>query len=171
MAPAARGLADWVCLALVAEGPTHGWSIARLLAPGGGVGRVWSLSRPLTYRALAQLVADGLVVESRTERGAGAERTILTATPAGRRAARRWLRTPIEHVRDVRSELLVKLVLSERAGIDPTPLLEAQQRAFGPALDTLARKARAADADAVDRWRHASSQAVRRFLEGELRRQ
>jgi len=170
VAPAPRGLAESVCLALVAERPTHGWSVARVLAPDGDIGRVWSLSRPLTYRALAQLVADGLVVESRTEPGAGAARTILTATPAGRRAARRWLRAPIEHVRDVRTELLAKLVLSERAGIDATPLLEAQQAAFAPALGTLARQARAADADAVDRWRHASSQAVRRFLEGELRR-
>jgi len=171
MAAASRPLAEWVCLALVAEKPTHGWAVGRLLAPDGDVGRVWSLSRPLTYRALAQLVGDGLVTESGVEPGAGATRVILTATPAARRAVRRWLRTPIEHLRDVRTALLVKLVLSDRARLDPRPLLEAQRDAFEPALDTLARRARASGADAVDRWRHASSQSVRRFLDGELRRQ
>jgi len=171
MAPAPRPLAEWVCLAIVAESPAHGWSVARVLAPGGDVGRVWSLSRPLTYRALARLVAEGLLTESRREHGAGAARTVLTATPAGRRAVRRWLRTPVAHLRDVRTELLVKLALSVRAGVDPAPLLQAQRATFGPAIAALDRRARARDADAVDRWRRVSSQAVLRFLDGELRRQ
>jgi hypothetical protein len=49
-------------------------------------------------------------------------------------------------------------------------LLEAQLAAFAPAFESLARRARAADADVVDRWRAASSVAVRRFLDGEIRR-
>lgn len=170
MALPSRPLSEWVCLALVAEAPTHGWAIARVLAPDGGIGRVWSLSRPLTYRALDQLVTDGLVDRAGVEHARGPARTILTATPTGRRAARRWLRTPIGHLRDVRTELLCKLVLSDRAGLDPQPLLEAQRAAFEPAFDALTKRTRGKEADAVDRWRHASSEAVRRFLEAELRR-
>jgi PadR family transcriptional regulator AphA len=170
MAPAGRPLSEWVCLALVAEGPTHGWSVARTLAAGGDVGRVWTLSRPLTYRALAQLVGAGLVAASGTSPGRGPARTMLTATPAGRRALRRWLRTPVAHVRDVRTELLLKLALSERAGVDPLPLLRAQRDALAPAFAALARQARSRRADRVDRWRHASSQAVRRFVDAEITR-
>ena len=47
-------LAEAVCLTLVAREPTHGWSIVKALAPDGEIGRVWSLSRPLTYRALGR---------------------------------------------------------------------------------------------------------------------
>jgi PadR family transcriptional regulator AphA len=165
-----RNLAEWVCLALIAEAPTHGWAVARLLAPDGDFGRTWTLSRPLTYRAIERLVQDCLVVESGTEPGAGPERTVLRASPAGARAARQWLRTPVEHPRDARTDLLCKLVLHERRRLDPLPLLEAQRAAFAPAFASLSRRARAGDADVVDRWRAASSVAVRRFLEGEIRR-
>lgn len=167
MAPPDRPLSEWVCLALVAEAPTHGWAVVRALAPGGEIGRVWSLSRPLTYRALDRLVADGLVVEAGVAPGSGPRRTMLRATPRGRREVRRWLTTPVEHLRDVRTALLLKLVLAERAGLDVWPLLAEQRRRFAPAFAALASRARNRDADAVDRWRHASSQAVRRFLEGE----
>jgi PadR family transcriptional regulator AphA len=165
-----RPLADWVCLALIAEGPTHGWAVARALAPAGAIGRVWSLSRPLTYKAVERLVADGLVARTGVDRGEGPTRTILQATPAGRRAVRRWLRRPVAHLRDVRTELLCKLVLCDRSGLDTAPLLSAQRELFAPNFAALARAARAGDADVVDRWRHASSRAVRRFLDEEAAR-
>jgi DNA-binding MarR family transcriptional regulator len=78
-------LAEPVCLALVAEGPTHGWALARLLAPEGEIGRVWALSRPLTYRAIDQLVTAGLVARKGSEPGHGRERTIVAVTAKGRR--------------------------------------------------------------------------------------
>jgi DNA-binding PadR family transcriptional regulator len=165
-----RPLAEWVCLALVAEGPTHGWAVARLLSPDGEVGRVWSLSRPLTYRALERLVDGGAIREAGETPGAGPRRTVLVAAPPGRRSVRRWLQRPVGHLRDVRTELLCKLVLGARAGIDPAPLLETQLRAFEPAFRALARQARQRDADVVDRWRYSSSQAVRQFLSRESSR-
>jgi len=167
---AERTLAQWICLALVAEEPAHGWAVVRTLASDGDIGRIWSLSRPLVYRALDELQADGAIVEAGTETGGGPARRILKATPASRSAVRRWLKQPVEHMRDVRTELLCKVRLCERAGIDPTPLVKAQLDAFGPMFDALARRARKRDADAVDRWRAASSVSVRRFLETELRR-
>jgi DNA-binding PadR family transcriptional regulator len=170
MPPAERPLAEWVCLALVDEAPTHGWAVARTLAPEGDVGRIWSLSRPLTYRAIDRLVADGLVVASGVAPGSGPARTMLRTSPAGRRAARSWLRQPVAHLRDVRTELLCKLVLAERRNASARPLLDAQRQTFAPAFEALTRRARARDADVVDRWRHESSEAVRAFLDRESRR-
>jgi hypothetical protein len=43
-----------------------------------------------------------------------------------------WLTRPVEHTRDVRSELLVKLALLDRAGKDPQPLLAAQREQLVP---------------------------------------
>ena len=46
---------EWAVLALLNERPTHGFALARALAPGGEIGRVWSFRRPLVYRALETL--------------------------------------------------------------------------------------------------------------------
>jgi len=157
-----RSLADQVCLTLVVQGASHGWAVGSLLARGAEVGRVWSLSRPLTYRALEGLAVDGFVVHAGTVPGGGRPRTLLRGTAKGRRASAAWLRTPVEHVRDVRTELLVKLVLLERAGDDPSALLAAQREVFEPlfaALDTPEVD------DVVELWRRETARSVRRFLD------
>jgi len=156
-------LADHVCLALVVEGVDHGWAIGSLLAPGGELGRIWSLSRPLTYRALDGLGERRLVTRRGTAAGRGRERTILRATAAGRRANAAWLDAPVEHPRDVRTELLVKMALRRRAGLAVEPLAAEQRRRFAPVFDALV--ALAPDADVVDLWRGESARAVRRFLD------
>lgn len=49
------------------------------------------------------------------------------ARPGGERPAQ-WLSTPAGHARDVRSELMIKLALPDRAGADPQPLLSLQMK-------------------------------------------
>ena len=155
-------------LTLLAEQPRHGWAIVRELAPSGEIGRIWSLSRPLAYRAIDSLQARRLVRAVGTEPGDGPRRTILTATASGRREVDRWLGSPVEHLRDVRTELLLKLVFGERAGRDGRPLLRAQQREFRAIFAALDRAANQPNADLVDQWRHENADAVRRFLAGAL---
>ena len=155
-------------LTLLAEQPRHGWAIVRELAPSGEIGRIWSLSRPLAYRAIDNLQARRLVRASGTEPGDGPRRTILTATASGRREVDRWLASPVEHLRDVRTELLLKLVFAERAGHDGRPLLRAQQREFHAIFAALDRAANRPNADLVDHWRRENADAVRRFLAGAL---
>jgi DNA-binding PadR family transcriptional regulator len=167
---AGLALADQVVLALLAEQPMHGWAIVRALAPGGEIGRVWSLSRPLAYRSIDLLLDRRLLRAAESEPGQGARRRILTPTAAGRRVTSRWLAAPVEHLRHVRTELLLKVVLARRRGVDPRPLLHEQAAVFAPIQEGLEDAARAPDADAVDRWRVESARAVRRFLEEELRR-
>ena len=163
-------LNEWACLGLLGEREAHGFALAARLAATGDVGRVWSLSRPLTYRALDQLQARQLVTALGTEPGrAGGPRTILAPTPAGRAALERWLREPVEHLRDVRAELLLKLVLAGLNGVDPRPLLAAQRAAFQPVLDALASEVvPAGRPDPVAHWRRESALAVERFLDGQL---
>lgn len=159
-------LAEHACLAAVRGGARHGWAIGSLLAPDGELGRIWSLSRPLTYRAIDALVERRLLVRRGTQSGRGGERTMLASTAAGTRAAERWLETPVEHLRDVRTELLLKLTFLQRAGRDVRPLLAAQRELFAPAIDALTT-ADATD-DLVDLWRRESARAVRRFLDDAL---
>jgi PadR family transcriptional regulator AphA len=155
-------LAEHACLALVGQGVEHGWALGTLLAPGGEIGRIWSLTRPLTYRAVDQLVERRLVRRAGTASGRAANRIVLAPTAAGRRAAARWLDEPARHLRDVRTELLLKIVLRQRAGLPVTPLLAAQEVVFEPIVSALVRSSRSGDL--VDRWRAEHARAVQRFL-------
>jgi PadR family transcriptional regulator AphA len=158
-------LAEGTCLTLVVSGHRHGWALVRELAPEGSIGRVWSLSRPLTYRAIDQLVDRGLLERAGTAPGGGKARTLLEPTAAGRRTGRRWVRTPVAHLRDVRTELLVKLALAERLGLDRVAILRAQRRALDPIMSAIAARP---PSDPVDVWRFESSAAVGRFLDAAI---
>jgi PadR family transcriptional regulator AphA len=160
-----------VVLALIAEGPTHGFAIARVLGRDGEVGRVYDVPRPLVYRAVDRLIGGGLARPLRVEAGdQGPPRTVVTATPAGRRLVRKWMVRPAEHVRDVRTELLVKLALLQRSAQDTIPLLQAQQRALEPIVAALAGQRELAEGldHTVALWRYETALAALRFVEGTL---
>jgi molybdopterin-binding protein len=163
--PIELGLAEQACLALVTGGASHGWAIGGLLAPDGDLGRIWSLSRPLTYRAIDRLVEKGMITRTGTAAGRGRDRRTVAATAAGRRVNRRWLDEPVEHLRDVRTELLLKLELRDRAGLPRAPLLEAQAAALAPIVDSLTQ---VREPDVVALWRRENARAVQRFLSAAL---
>ncbi len=160
------GLADFTCLALICAGHRHGWSIAKELAPGGPLGRIWTLSRPLTYRAIDRLLAAELLVRTGTEPGRGRARRVLAPTRSGRRRAEQWLDEPVTHLRDVRTELLLKLELRARGGRPLMPFVTAQRNTLAPILDRLERVDTTDDAVAI--WRREQARATRRFLDALL---
>jgi DNA-binding PadR family transcriptional regulator len=157
---------EWGLLALLNEQPAHGFALARAMAATGEVGRVWAMRRPLVYRALDTLERLGLVRPVATlPSNSGPQRTILEPTPSGRDALTTWLAQPIEHVRDTRSLLMLKLLFLNRRGADPGPLLRAQRERFAVQAERLAT---AADAvEGFDRslllWRMHSTMAAVRF--------
>lgn len=158
-------LGEWACLGILAQAPAHGFAVAARLRPSGDVGRVWSLSRALTYRALDQLRLQSLVRTIGEEPGiAGGSRTILAPTRGGSQRLRTWLGTPVTHLRDLRSELLLKLVLAEACDIDVTPLLDAQRAHIDHVVESLLE--RHDPRDVVDLWRLEAAHAARRFLVG-----
>jgi len=161
-------LGEWACLGLLVKGPAHGYDLSLRLAPSGDIGRVWSLSRSLTYRALDQLRQRELIEAIGEQPGkAGGPRTILRPTRRGRALLRAWLERPVPHLRDVRGELLLKLVLCEAVGVDSRPLLATQRAEFAPMVQSLvaAGRGRPGRSDPVAVWRVESSRAVLRFLD------
>lgn len=122
------GTREMVILALIDEGPTHGYAIAGLLATDGDLGRIWSLGRPLTYRTIDRLREDKLIADAGLEVGQSApDRKLLQTTAAGRETVARWLVTPEPRIREFRPALLYKLELLRRRGLDRRPLLHAQR--------------------------------------------
>ena len=157
-------LGEWACLGILYRPPAHGFAVAARLKPDADIGRIWSSSRPLTYRSLEQLAQRGLIEPIGEEPGiAGGNRTILAATRSGRAQFRRWLHTPVGHLRDLRSELLLKVVLAADNDIDIADTLAAQRAQVDEFLATLGPPSSTTDVVAL--WRHESAIAALRFLD------
>lgn len=163
----ALSLSEWLVLCLVREQPAHGFALARELGPDGALGRVWRVPKPVVYRALQRLEQLGLVRATAQPSSQGPVRSLTEPTQAGRELAGSWLARPACHHRDVRSELLAKLALLDRAGMDPRPLLYAQREQLTPVAAALA--AGLAQAGGFDRtlllWRAETVTATLRFLD------
>jgi DNA-binding PadR family transcriptional regulator len=160
-------LAEWTVLVLLSQRPTHGFAVSLLTAPDGELGRIWRIPRPVVYRAIGRLLEAGFITPESVEPGLGPQRTIYAVTANGREEAERWLSMPVEHVRDMRSHLLIKLALLYRAGRDPGDLLSRQRAA----LDPIARAMQAPqpEPDGFDEillaWRRATAAAAMGFLD------
>jgi DNA-binding PadR family transcriptional regulator len=162
---------EWAILALLDEEPRHGFALARAMATGGEVGRVWDMRRPLVYRALDTLQRLELIRPVATlPSESGPQRTILEPTPEGRRLLGQWLHQPVEHVRDARSLLMLKLLFLSRRDADPAPLLAAQREQFAALAQRLSTAADAAEGfeRGLLLWRLHSTTAAVQFTDAML---
>lgn len=161
-------LAEWMVLALVAERPAHGFAVAGLTSAGGEVGRYWYLSQPMVYRSITRLADRGLLQVAGMEEGErGPNRTIYAATDAAREAIGQWLRRPVDHLRDARASLLVKLVLLQRRKEGAAELLERQRDIYEDLLSALQERLPEESTleRAVVEWRIEQARASLRLLE------
>ena len=161
---------DWAVLAVIAEQPNHGYGIAQLLAPTGDFGRVWSMSRQRVYHAIEKLQQHGLVETTGTEQRRARQRRVITITPAGTALIAAWLVEPVEHVRDIRSDLMLKLLIHYRAGTTTTRLLRAQMRLISAQIEGTRRNLQAARGfeRTLLQWRLHTAEATERFLDEQL---
>ena len=125
---------------------------------------MWAASRPLTYRAIDQLAADGLIAPVRTEPGHGPQRTVHELTAAGRDA-----------LADVAAHAGASL--PRRAGhaagqaapprarraLDAAP---ARRPAPKPSLRSSPRCGRRRSPTPSTRWRRTQAEAIAAFLDG-----
>ena len=162
------GLAEWVVLAVVDEHPTHGFAVATLTGRDGELGRVWRIPRPVVYRALSRLTEAGLVAPSGVESGPGPQRTPFVTTARGHDDVDRWLEAPVSHVRDLRSQFLLKLALHDRRGSDPRGLIARQRAMLVPIAEALTedRSTSSGFDDVLLAWRQSTTSAVLMFLDG-----
>jgi len=160
-------LPEWLVLAILGQQPLHGFAVAQLTAADGEFGRIWQIPKAVIYRAIGRLQEAGLVVPEGTQPGLGPQRTVYAATPDGRAAAQRWLHTPVGHVRDIRSHLLLKLALLDRAGDDPADLLRSQRVILEPIAEAIeAQRAESGGFEAtLLAWRRATAIAALDFLD------
>lgn len=100
---------------MLSLGPGSGYDLKKRIE--GSIAHFWSESYGQIYPMLSQLAEEGLA-ERRHERQQGKpDRQVYALTPSGREELARWLATPAKH-EGFRSELLLKLFLGARAGVE-----------------------------------------------------
>ena len=149
-------------LALVSLGVEHGYRLAQHFEPTSRVGEVLTLSRPVVYRALKTLESARLVTATETTGGRGQLKRLLRCTPQGQRHASEWLASPVTHIRDIRTALLLKLVIGDLHGLDATTLVERQRDTLQPIVGSLLA---GDERDAVSLWRREQARSAMRFLD------
>jgi PadR family transcriptional regulator AphA len=161
---------EYAVLGILAEGPSHGFALSKSLQADGEIGRVCRVRRPLVYRALDRLVETGYAEPVATEKGdAGPQRVIHRITRRGRYLLRKWLAEPVEHVRDLRIEFLLKLALLRRSDRSPLELITRQKAALAPTMRALDDSTLGTD-DHVGLWRQHNAAAAGAYLDDLERR-
>jgi PadR family transcriptional regulator AphA len=155
---------EYAVLGVLAEEPRHGFALAKELEPDGEVGRVFTIHRPLVYRALDRLVDLVYAAPVATEKGdAGPQRVIHSVTPAGRKRLKVWLAEPVAHVRDLRLQFLLKVILLTRSDRSPVDLIRKQREALASTFDALDDPT--TPRDPVELWRHHTASAASAYLD------
>lgn len=164
--PVQLTLTEWAVLGIISEQSTHGFNVARLLAPDGVAGEIWTVPRPLVYRAIDVLVDSGFAKYLEITSGSGPPRRPVKATAAGKVALQRWLVEPVAHVRDARSYLLMKLFFLGRRNGSAQRLVERQLELLAKMMTGLHEQlGQAVDFEIVlIHWRISSVEALERFL-------
>jgi DNA-binding PadR family transcriptional regulator len=122
----------------------------------------------MVYRAMDRLERFGYIRAIGKEHSShGPLKSLSRANPLGQRTARAWLDRPVEHPRDVRLELLIKLALRDRIDADSSELLRRQHAQLAPIAAVLSDRLDGTSGfqRTLALWRSESISATLRFLE------
>lgn len=131
-------------LALLAEGPKHGYQLK--LDFEQATAEVWPVNIGQVYTTLQRLERDGLVAGGDPD---DEGRIVYQLTRDGLDEVTTWFTTPLDRTAPARDEVSMKLLLAMVAGIvEPRAVIEAQRIATLTALqDYTHLKARAGDSE------------------------
>jgi DNA-binding PadR family transcriptional regulator len=101
-------VAHYALLGLLCVTPAHGYELLRRLRRDSGLARVVALNPPTLYALLHDLETAGLIA-GRAEPDTYPPRIVFRPTSEGERAFREWLDAPVERIRQVRNDFLLKL--------------------------------------------------------------
>jgi DNA-binding PadR family transcriptional regulator len=131
-------LAEFAMLGLLSKGSMHGYDIARQFAGAADLGLVLPLEQSTVYAVLKDLQRRGLIEGQQETIGKRPPRMVFSLTPNAVQQLLRWLETPVDRLREIRSSLLVKLYFCRDMDDDATlRLLDAQIHASSTYLHEL----------------------------------
>lgn len=106
---------EYVLLGALFQGPKHGYEIMHFLDTS--LQSTWQVSSSQLYVLLKRLESQGLLKCSLKAQKTRPAKRVFSLTPVGRKGFLDWLRSPVEHVRDLRIEFIAKLFFFYRFSI------------------------------------------------------
>jgi PadR family transcriptional regulator AphA len=119
--------ADYAILGLLREPPRHDYELAEVFRPGGDLASICGMPMNLLYAQVHRLERLSLIVGERELVGDVRSRTILAPTAEGEESFASWLDQPVERMREVRQDFLLKLYFSRRSSTHDTASLVDRQ--------------------------------------------
>jgi DNA-binding PadR family transcriptional regulator len=149
---AGLSLGEYAILGVLRERPMHGYEIARRFSADLDLGLVLPMDMSNVYALLKDLHEQGLLEGRREVAGLRPPRTVFHLTPEAEKQFLHWLEEPVNRLREVRSDLLVKLHFCREIGAHCTlRLLDAQCTSSRAYLDRVAALAAEAQAGSFER--------------------
>jgi DNA-binding PadR family transcriptional regulator len=144
--------AEYAILGVLRERPMHGYEIARRFAADLDLGLALPLDMSNVYAMLKDLQEQGLIEGRRETVGLRPPRTVFSLTPEADAQFLHWIEEPVGRLREVRSDLLLKLYFCRAISTAcTTRLLDAQIEVCRAYTDRLERLAAESPAGSFDR--------------------
>jgi DNA-binding PadR family transcriptional regulator len=168
-------LGEYAILGVLRELPMHGYDVTRHFGPDRDLALVAPMEMSNIYAVLKDLQEQGLIEGEREVVGLRPPRTVFHLTTDAEEQFHAWLEEPVGRMREVRSDLLVKLYFCRTIGPAITRrLLDAQISASSAYLDRLTRLAGGSAPESFERLVYNSkigaAQAAVRWLQEERAR-
>ncbi len=120
---------EYVLLGALFSGQKHGYEIMQFLE--SALESTWRVSTSQLYVLLKRLEREGLLQSNVETQETRPSKRVFSLTPAGKNAFLGWLRSPVEHVRDLRIEFLAKLFFFHHLSLQGgNELVSAQVKAL-----------------------------------------
>lgn len=105
----------YVILGALMSRPKHGYEILQFLEQG--LGPAWRFSTSQMYVLLKRLEEEGLLGSILEIQETRPSKRVFSNTPAGEERFLEWVKSPTEHVRDLRLEFMAKLFFFHHLGL------------------------------------------------------
>lgn len=120
---------EYVLLGLLETEPSHGYDLYKRLSGLEAVGMVWSIKQSQLYALLERLEDETLVTSSVIPGNIHPDRKQYSITPSGRQTFSDWMKSPVQHGREMRMVFLAKLYFAYQTGAgEAHNLVENQKR-------------------------------------------
>ena len=106
---------EYALLGSFMSGPRHGYEILQFLETG--LGPAWRVSTSQLYVLLKRMDKEGLVSSTLKTQDTRPSKRVFSIMPPGEKRFLDWLKSPTDHVRDLRIEFLAKLFFFHNLGL------------------------------------------------------
>lgn len=144
--------AEYALLGSLREMPGHGYLVAQRFAEGEELGQLYRLEQSAVYALLHDLESRGLIDGCPDVTGSRPPRTLFRVTEAGDAHLRSWLAAPVEPIRRLRLDFLLKLHFAARQDpLDAKCLIASQLEVGERYLAELDAEISALEANSLER--------------------